>query len=203
MEWIKSGGILMYFILGMSVMGVAVIIERAIYFLTEERGDFESVKMQLKEYIKKDDASGAIAFLDNYKGSTFSVLKELIIEWDEAKEIDIILLEEKAREAGLSKLPKLERSMWLLGIVAHTTPLMGLLGTVTGMIQAFKAISVHGTGDPAVLADGISQALITTAGGLSVAIPALIFYNFYNKKIDVIVNEMEKASVEVINFFRR
>ncbi len=203
MEWIKSGGVLMYFILGMSVLGVTVILERAKYFFTEEKTNFETIKPQLEEYIKRNDAPGAIAFLDGYNGSTITVLKELIIEWDESKQVDIILLEEKAREAGLATLPKLERSMWLLGIVAHTTPLIGLLGTVTGMIQAFKAISVYGTGDPAVLADGISKALITTAGGLTVAIPALIFYNFYNKKIDVIVNEMEKASVELINFFRR
>lgn len=203
MEWITGGGLLMYFIVGMSILGVTVIVERATYFFKEEKHDFEEIKFGLKEYINKKDAKGAIAYLDNYKGSTFSVLKELIIEWDESNEVDIILLEEKAREAGLSKLPKLEKGMWLLGIVAHTTPLIGLLGTVTGMIQAFRAISEYGTGDPAVLADGISQALITTAGGLIVAIPALIFYNFFNKKIDVVVNEMEKASVELINFFRR
>lgn len=203
MEWMASGGLLMYFIMAMSVMGVAVIIERGIYFVTQEKGNFEDIKMGLKDYIVAKDAKGAISYLDRYQGSTFSVLKELVMEWDESKEVDIILLEEKAREAGLAKLPKLEKGMWLLGIVAHTTPLIGLLGTVTGMIQAFKAISVYGTGDPAVLAEGISKALVTTAGGLTVAIPALIFYNFFNKKIDVVVNEMEKASVELINFFRR
>ena len=203
MEWIANGGILMYFIIGMSVLGITVIIERAMYFISQEKGDFESIKDVLKEYINKRDAAGAIAFLDSYEGSTISVLKVLIMEWDDSKEVDIILLEEKAREAGLSKLPKLERGMWLLGIVAHTTPLIGLLGTVTGMIQAFQAISIHGTGDPAVLAEGISKALVTTAGGLIVAIPALIFYNFFNKRIDAVVNEMEKASVELINFFRR
>jgi len=200
---ILDGGILMLVIALMGSLGIFVVSNRIIYFKDNEKNNFEDVKQELKEYIKRKDASGAIAFLDNYKGSTFSVLKELIMEWDESKEVDIILLEEKAREAGLSKLPELESRMWLLGIVAHTTPLIGLLGTVTGMIQAFQAISVHGTGDPAVLAEGISKALVTTAGGLTVAIPALIFYNFFNKKIDVIVNEMEKASVELINFFRR
>lgn len=203
MEWIKSGGILMYFIILMSVLGVSVIIERGIYFLTKEKSNFEGIKLQLKKYIVDRDTDGALAFLEGYKGSTTEVLKELILEWKDGNETDIVLLEEVAREAGLSTLPSLERGMWLLGIVAHTTPLIGLLGTVTGMIQAFQAISVHGTGDPAVLADGISKALITTASGLMVAIPALIFYNFYNKKIDLVVGEMEKASVELINYFRR
>ena len=88
-------------------------------------------------------------------------------------------------------------------MVAHVTPLLGLLGTVTGMIKAFQAVAIHGTGDAAVLAEGISEALFTTAGGLFVAIPAMIIYNYYNKKIDNTINDMEKASTEVINYFRR
>lgn len=70
-----------------------------------------------------------------------------------------------------------------LSVVAHTTPLIGLLGTVTGMIKAFQAVSLHGTGDASVLASGISQALLTTAGGLFVAIPSIILYNYFNKKL--------------------
>ncbi len=93
--------------------------------------------------------------------------------------------------------------MWLLSVVAHTTPLIGLLGTVTGMIKAFQAVSLHGTGDASVLASGISQALLTTAGGLFVAIPSIILYNYFNKKIDDQINDMEKGSAELINYFRK
>ena len=71
------------------------------------------------------------------------------------------------------------------------------------MIKAFQAVAIHGTGDAKILASGISEALFTTAGGLFVAIPALIIYNYYNRKIDEIINDMEKGSTEVINYFRR
>ena len=69
--------------------------------------------------------------------------------------------------------------------------------------DSFQAVAVHGTGDASILAEGISEALFTTAGGLFVAIPALIIYNYYNKKIDNIITDMEKGSTEVINYFRR
>ena len=131
------------------------------------------------------------------------VLKEVLSFWNKTNTTNIVTLEEKAREAALSQIPLLERNMWLLSIVAHTTPLIGLLGTVTGMIKAFQAVAIHGTGDAKILASGISEALFTTAGGLFVAIPALIIYNYYNRKIDEIINDMEKGSTEVINYFRR
>ena len=70
------------------------------------------------------------------------------------------------------------------------------------MIKAFQAVALHGTGDPAVLANGISEALFTTAGGLFVAIPALIFYNYFNKKIDRIIGDMEITTTELINHYR-
>ena len=101
------------------------------------------------------------------------------------------------------ELPKLEKNMWLLSMSAQLSPLVGLLGTVTGMIVAFKVISETGTGDPKALANGISQALITTAAGLIVAVPSVFAYNFLNKKIDTVLNSIEKSSVEIINIIRK
>ncbi len=138
-----------------------------------------------------------------YSNSSSKVLKEVITEVNFGEEVKVDILEEKAREVALSMLPKLERHMWLLGVTANVTPLVGLLGTVSGMIIAFKDIAKVGTGNPEVLASGISQALITTAAGLTVAIPAVIFYNYFNKKIDNIVNDIEKSSVELINVLRK
>ena len=203
MYWIKNGGFLMYFILLMSVLGTGVIIERFIYFRTKEKNDFSDIKPVLRKYIEEDNVKGAIGYLSNSKSSTGMVLKEVLSFWNKTNTTNIVTLEEKAREAALSQIPLLERNMWLLSIVAHTTPLIGLLGTVTGMIKAFQAVALHGTGDAKILAGGISEALFTTAGGLFVAIPALIIYNYYNRKIDEIINDMEKGSTEVINYFRR
>ncbi len=161
------------------------------------------VREILRKYIEEDNLKGAIGYLSNSQSSTGLVLKEILSFWNKTNTTNIVTLEEKAREAALSQIPLLERNMWLLSIVAHTTPLIGLLGTVTGMIKAFQAVALHGTGDAKILASGISEALFTTAGGLFVAIPALIIYNYYNRRIDEVINDMEKGSTEVINYFRR
>ncbi|WP_300357705.1 MotA/TolQ/ExbB proton channel family protein [Fusobacterium sp.] len=203
MYWIKNGGFLMYFILIMSVLGTGVIIERFIYFKTKEKKNFSDIRPILRKYIEEDNLKGAIGYLSNSQSSTGLVLKEVLSFWNKTNTTNIVTLEEKAREAALSQIPLLERNMWLLSIVAHTTPLIGLLGTVTGMIKAFQAVALHGTGDAKILASGISEALFTTAGGLFVAIPALIIYNYYNRRIDEVINDMEKGSTEVINYFRR
>lgn len=203
MYWIKNGGFLMYFILLMSVIGTGIIIERFLYFNSREKNRFADIRPKLRKYIEEDDVKGAIGYLANSKSSTGMVLKEVLSFWNKTNTTNIVTLEEKAREAALSQIPLLEKNMWLLSVVVHSTPLIGLLGTVTGMIKAFQAVAIHGTGDASVLASGISEALFTTAGGLFVAIPALIIYNYFNRKIDEIINDMEKGSTEVINYFRR
>lgn len=202
MNWLKTGGPLMYALLVMSIIGLAVVIERLIYFKSNESGNFNKVRGQVKSHVEKKEIKEAIVVLNGNKSAASRVVKEVLAYWYRSNTDNINSLEEKAKEAGLAQLPGLERNMWLLGIVAHASPLLGLLGTVTGMITAFNAVAVHGTGDPAVLANGISEALLTTAGGLFVAIPALILYNFLNKKIDDAINDMEKISTEVINYFR-
>ena len=111
-------------------------------------------------------------------------------------------LEEKGKEKAIEQIKALERNMWLLSLAANASPLLGLLGTVTGMITAFNSIALNGTGDAGVLAKGISEALYTTAGGLIVAIPCMIFYNYFNKKIDLIVSDIEKTCTELLNHFR-
>lgn len=203
MEWLAKGGILMYFILLMSILGVYVIIERMLYFKSNENTDMNSLRVILRQAIEKNDIKSGITSLGNKKSSTAKVMKEVLIYWYKTRSTNTETLEEKAREVALSQVPKLERNMWLLAVVAYTTPLLGLLGTVIGMIEVFNKVSQAGTGDPTVLASGISKALFTTAGGLFVAIPALIFYNYFNKKIDLQINDMEKGSTELINYFRK
>ncbi|MCK5779736.1 MAG: MotA/TolQ/ExbB proton channel family protein [Psychrilyobacter sp.] len=203
MEIFRSGGMLMYGILLLSVLGLTVIIERLMYFIKNEKTVKEELRLEIIEAIKSKDKELAVTLCESEKSSSLVVLKELIIQHDFDGYVDIEYLEEKARESALREIPKLENHMWLLGVVAHVTPLVGLLGTVSGMIKAFRVIAVVGSGKPEMLADGISQALITTAAGLTVAIPAIILYNYYNKKIDHVVNEIEKTTVEFINSLRK
>ena len=101
-------------------------------------------------------------------------------------------IKEAIEDAGIHEIPRLEKNLGILSTIASITPLLGLLGTITGMIIAFESIASSGTGDPRVVAGGISQALLTTATGLIIAIPAIIFYRFLGHKADT-----SRASIEV------
>ena len=111
--------------------------------------------------------------------------------------------DELLREIELEEMDILERNTYILGIIAYTAPMIGLLGTVTGMIEAFGKIAVSGTGDPNAIAGGISQALLTTAGGLIIAIPSIIAYNIFNKKIEKMSLEVEKTATFIVNIVKR
>jgi len=102
-------------------------------------------------------------------------------------------------ESILEQTTELEKGMSLLGTVVNAAPQLGLLGTVTGMITAFSALTRNGTSTAKIVAGGISEALYTTAFGLIVAIPALVFYNYFNRRIDVIVAEMERAALQFLS----
>jgi biopolymer transport protein ExbB len=108
------------------------------------------------------------------------------------------VMKESLEESGRHEVHELERYLSALGTIAAGSPLVGLLGTVIGMIKVFDAITLGGVGDPAVLSTGISEALITTATGLAVAIPSLIFYRLLRRKVDELVVEMEQAAIRVV-----
>lgn len=203
LEIFRSGGPLMYVILLLAILGLAVVLDRIFYLLIKESKDIESVKEEIIVAIKSDKIKEAIEICGEHKSSAARVLKGILKEVYYDDEAEISLLEEKAREVALEELPKLEKNMWLLSMAAQLSPLVGLLGTVTGMIMAFNVISQSGTGDPKALASGISQALITTAAGLIVAVPAVFAYNYLNRKIDTVLNSIEKSSVEIINIIRK
>lgn len=192
MELFISGGFMMYFILLFAIIGLYAILERFYYFTFKERENFEKLPSELKKYMDNALIKEAIVYLNRNKSSTARVLKEVLIYGYKEKKETLTPLEEKAKEEAIKQIKNLERNMWILALVANTAPLLGLLGTVTGMIKAFNAIALHGTGDASILAKGISEALYTTASGLIVAIPTMIFYNYFNKKIDLIVNDIEK-----------
>ncbi len=109
-----------------------------------------------------------------------------------------MIMKESIEETGRHVVMELERFLNTLGTIAAVSPLLGLLGTVFGMIKVFAAISLHGVGNSAYLAGGISQALITTAAGLSVAIPSMMFYRYFRGKVDELVVKMEEESLKVV-----
>lgn len=109
------------------------------------------------------------------------------------------MMKNSIEEAGHQVVHELDRYLNTLGTIASITPLMGLLGTVIGMIKVFSAIMTHGIGDPGVLAGGISEALVTTAAGLTVAIPSLIFHRYFERLVDEYVIKMEEEAMRLID----
>ena len=107
-------------------------------------------------------------------------------------------LETVLEEAVLKEMPRLERFLTTLGVLAAVAPLLGLLGTVTGMIHTFQGITVFGAGDPRMMSGGISEALITTQLGLAVAIPIMIAHHFYDRRVEKIVGDMEEKGTALV-----
>ena len=113
------------------------------------------------------------------------------------------LIKESVEDTGRHVTHELERYLNPLGTIAAISPLLGLLGTVIGMVKVFAAITTHGVGNPGVLASGISEALITTAAGLAVAIPSLIGYRYLSGQVDSLVVEMEKEAMKLVDAMYR
>ena len=109
------------------------------------------------------------------------------------------IMKSSIEETGRQVVHELERFLNSLGTIASITPLLGLLGTVVGMIKVFAAIMVHGVGDPGILAGGISEALLTTAAGLTVAIPSLIFHRYFQRLVDEYVLKMEEEALKLVD----
>ncbi len=203
MYWIKAGGPLMYPILLCSVISLAVAIERFLYLKTQESGCFDKIKDRVLKHVEKNEIKEAVLLLNTSRSSASKVVKDTLVYFYKANNPTTNALEEKARESSLGQLPLLERNVWVLALVANIATLLGLLGTVIGMIITFKSVSEGGIGDPTVLMSSISVALVTTAGGLFVAIPTIVFHHCINRRVDTVVNEMEKATAELLNIFRR
>lgn len=201
LNYIHAGGSILYVLLLLSVVSVAVTLERVVCFTKNKTTVNPEFKKQIKDYLLKEDYDKAIEFSRTEKGVVGKTLTKFLIRYcqiGDFKDSDELL-----REIELEEMDVLEKNTYLLGIIAYTAPMIGLLGTVTGMIQAFGKIASVGTGDPNAIAGGISQALLTTAGGLIIAIPSIIAYNIFNKKIEKMGLEVEKIASFIVNIVKR
>ena len=206
-HYFLAGGIFMWGILLASICGLAVILEKTYLFLTSEKNLTENYKKELYRTLKKGNKKDILELCKGKKDSVSQLVVKTIensdIDFDKTDISHKQYMEEIITENILEQTMKLEKGMWLLGAVVNTAPQLGLLGTVTGMIVSFSALSTNNTESARAVASGISEALYTTAFGLMVAIPFLVFYNYFNKKIDNGVLEMERASLHFLNRFEK
>lgn len=203
LKYLFDGGIFMWVILLASISGLAVIIEKMYTFLSKEKKLSENEKNQLYKALRTGNKEEILKLCkdktDSISKSVTKIVSNMDINFDELDNSHRQVIEGIISESILEQTTELEKGMSLLGTVVNAAPQLGLLGTVTGMIAAFSALTRNGTSTAKIVAGGISEALYTTAFGLIIAIPALVFYNYFNRRIDVIVAEMERAALQFLS----
>ncbi len=191
---VAKGGWLMIPILICSVIAAAIIIERLLV-LKKSTSNTRHLMMKLKSYLTKGLVDEATELCEETPGSVAKVLKQGILRYNMNKDE----IEDAIEASGKEQIFILERNMGVLATISGVAPLIGFLGTVTGMMSAFMEIErLSGNVNATVLAGGIWEALMTTAAGLSVGIPTYIFYNYLHSKIQRNVFEMESSSTELL-----
>lgn len=192
-EMIKAGGWVMFPILLASVVATAITAER-FWSLQTQRVTPANLVAQVWQWLRAGR-------LDEKKIQTLrlsSPLGRVLAAGLVNRRHERAVIKESIEEAGRHVAYDLERYLNTLGTIAAISPLLGLLGTVFGMIKMFAALKTHGAGDPSALSGGIAEALITTAAGLLVAIPALYFHRFFRGKVDALVITMEQEALKLV-----
>lgn len=197
-EYFQQGGPIMFILLFFSVVGLAVFIERSYYLLSVKKNG-KVITERMREKLKGYRIDEALGVCENYPGPASNIIKAGLEVYLGSRE-DI----EKAMEDSAKyELPKLTRHLPILGTIVSISTLLGLLGTVLGMITSSTVLSTSGMSNPSELIGGIAQALVTTAAGLMVAIPALIGYNFLNASVDRIISDIEITTTELIQLLKK
>ncbi len=193
-----KGGFIMWPILLCSVLAVAIIIDRYIV-LRKAKINVPAFMVRIRGLIKKKDISGAISFCMEEKSPVANIIRKGLKKY----RLGHGRVKEAIENAGSQEVGKLEKGLSVLATVAGIAPLLGFLGTVTGMISAFMRIQdLAGAANPADLASGIWEALVTTAFGLIVGIPALAFYNYFLSAVKKLVGDMETVANDVVDIIQ-
>jgi biopolymer transport protein ExbB len=193
-----KGGVIMWIIALFSLIAAIIIIERLLY-LRRIRTDEEKMINRLKSTLEKGHFDEALSICET-NPSPITNLMRVGIEY---REFPRETIREVILDAANQEVPKLERHLPALGTISYIAPLLGLLGTVIGNIEAFGVLGRFGVvGDPGLLAKGIAEALLTTAAGIVVAIPAVIFYNYLVSKVNHLIIRLENRVNELVLLLR-
>ena len=193
MQLLLSGGPVLIAIILLSIYAVYLFFER-LFKLSKERLEADALMLKVNAAVRERDLEGALIACEHHGGPVARVLIAALQKLPYGRSA----VEAAFEEASLGEEQKLSRGLRPLATIAQVAPLLGLLGTVTGMIIAFAEISQQGTGNPAALADGIGQALVTTAAGLIVAIPVLLGQNYLASRVESILIEIERRREELM-----
>ena len=198
MELVQKGGPLMWLILACSVTALGVFAER-LFFLHRasiHTGDF---LRGLANLLRKKNYAEAVQECAATPGPVPRVLHAMLVKHDAPRRE----LRDIAQEAGQLEIPRLERNLALLGTIAYATPLVGLLGTILGLLTAFQQITTHGGyATAAEIAGGVYESLLTSAAALTVAIPAFVAHSYISARVNDVVHDIERASIELLEILQ-
>jgi biopolymer transport protein ExbB len=192
--WFKAGGVTLYPLFAIGILSLLMILERLIYFARKNTNAraFTARFLSLAEARRWQEARDLCARSGSALARTLGALASRADQSRDAAE-------KAVREAMLREVPALEKRLPLIAAMGAAAPLMGLLGTVSGLVTLFKVLNQLGANDPKVLAGGISEALINTETGLAIAIPVLLIHGFLNEKLDTINANISSSAMEVMN----
>jgi biopolymer transport protein ExbB len=198
LELLEKGGWVMIPLLGLSIAAVTLVIER--FLSIREAGvATDALLDEIRPLLLRRQYEEAVAVAASYKGPTARVIYEGIVRHN----MPIDDIERAMEEVALRETPSLQHNLGALDTIITMAPLLGLLGTITGMIQSFNVVSTAGSGAPAAITGGVAEALIATASGLAVAIFTLPAYNGFTEKVKEVIAEMEVCATELLNIFAR
>lgn len=190
-----KGGLIMWPILLCSIIGLAIIIDRYMV-IRKAKMNVPSFMIRIRGILKKKDIPGAIQYCMEEKNPAANIIRKGLKKYRYGHE----RVKETIESAGRQEISKLEKGLNVLATIAGVAPMLGFLGTVTGMVSAFMTLQdLQGTATPSDLAGGIWEALVTTVFGLIVGIIALMFYNHFLSLINKVVLQMETVSTDVLD----
>ena len=201
LHYLEVGGPILWVLVIISIGAFAVVLERIVFFARNEKNIGDTFKDEILSLVANKKIDEAIALCDTKKSCVASAIKKFLQK--APKGIDVQDYEFILKEITIKETSPYESRLNLLASVISISPMLGLLGTVTGMIRAFTNISKYGAGDAAIVADGIAEALLTTAAGLMIAIPVIVVYNYLNRRLEKMENEIDDMVTNIINIFRR
>jgi biopolymer transport protein ExbB len=196
-DFVVKGGVLIIPIALCSIIALAIFLER-LWSLRRSRVIPRDFLIEIEDLIRREKIPEAITRCRKDNSSMANIVVAGIRNFGKRREI----VKESIEEIGRREASTLERYINVVGTIAAISPLLGLLGTVFGMIKAFNVISIQGVGNPSSLAGGISEALITTAAGLVVAIPTFVLYRYLANKADALIVEMEEHSIRMVDLLK-
>jgi biopolymer transport protein ExbB len=197
-ELFLRGGPLLYLIVFCSILALGIFFERLWFFARTRRGA-QNLAGKVESHLRQDERNQAMALCEMSRNPLGRIIRTALSLAGKPRD----RIKQEVMEVGELETLVVNRYLGLLSTIATISPLLGLLGTVIGMIQAFNAIAVEGVGTPATLGVGISQALITTAAGLSVAIPTILLHRYLVSRAALLIVEIEEHSLHIVNLISK